>query len=177
MNQERYPTEDEQRILEYVGTNPLVTTDQVVEKLNMSPDYFDELMERMAFVGLMIPNKESNLNREHFKKMTLEDYHIFRTILVFKKLEKKGVLSFDCDVIYGAKSFVFELAENGITAPIETETGIFIFKLISKKPADVAPLQEAEKSIRKILSRIKFNKQIKKWIEGLKKEAYVEIKQ
>lgn len=72
---------------------------------------------------------------------------------------------------------VFLLLPNKISDIVKVETGFYIFKVNGKTPAEVSPLKEVKDDIQKILYREKFQEKFTKWIETLKKDAYIEIKQ
>jgi len=73
---------------------------------------------------------------------------------------------------------VFNLAEEEVSQAVEIEgTGIYIFKLIQRIPAEHASLEEVKDDISQILQKEKFKEKILAWLEQLKEDAYVEIKQ
>ncbi|MBI5150492.1 MAG: peptidyl-prolyl cis-trans isomerase [Candidatus Omnitrophica bacterium] len=71
---------------------------------------------------------------------------------------------------------VFGLSEGEVTGPVETEKGIYIFRLKGKIPAQVADLKEVKARIYEVLFRKKFQERFDQWLDKLKKKAYVEIK-
>jgi len=71
---------------------------------------------------------------------------------------------------------VFHLNQGEPSAPIEIDTGVYIFLLTGREPAKLAELSEVNEAIRDLLFQKKFKKQYLAWLEQLKKDAYVEIK-
>lgn len=71
---------------------------------------------------------------------------------------------------------VFKLKDGEVTDPVKTDTGIFIFKLKSRLPPELATLDEVRGEISNFFYRQKFQKQLVSWLDELKKKAYVEIK-
>lgn len=72
---------------------------------------------------------------------------------------------------------VFNLAEGEISKPVETDTGIYIFKLVKKYAPETASLEEIKRNIYNYLFQEKFRARYREWIEKIKSKAYVEIKQ
>ena len=72
---------------------------------------------------------------------------------------------------------VFSLTQNQVSDPVETDKGIFIFKLKGEIPAQVAELREVKSQIYDLLYREKFQERFEQWLGNLHKKAYVEIKQ
>lgn len=71
---------------------------------------------------------------------------------------------------------VFNLEINEVSSPIETDNGIYIFKLIGKTPAEIPNLEDVKEQVHDILFREKFKKRFLGWLEKLKSKAYIEIK-
>jgi parvulin-like peptidyl-prolyl isomerase len=71
---------------------------------------------------------------------------------------------------------VFNLGEGGVSPLIEVDTGIYIFKLKGRIPAQTADLKEVKDQIFTFLYRKKFKERLEQWLVKLKKKAYVEIK-
>jgi parvulin-like peptidyl-prolyl isomerase len=72
---------------------------------------------------------------------------------------------------------VFNLSPHEISPPVETDNGIFIFRLIGNSPAETASLESVKDHIYETISNEKFRKQFRRWVDQLKKDAYIEIKQ
>ncbi|HLF18528.1 MAG TPA: peptidyl-prolyl cis-trans isomerase [Candidatus Omnitrophota bacterium] len=72
---------------------------------------------------------------------------------------------------------VFHLQLDVPSDLIELETGFYIFKLTGRLPAEVASLQEVKDDIRERLFRTKFRTLFIEWIDDLKEDAYIEIKE
>lgn len=72
---------------------------------------------------------------------------------------------------------VFSLMPGQVSDSIETEKGIFIFKLKGGTPARVAELKEVKGQVYNLLYRKKFQERFEQWLGKLHKKAYVEIKQ
>lgn len=85
-------------------------------------------------------------------------------------LVKKGELIKDID------DAIFSLSEKAISDVVKANNGFYIFKLVKKNPAAKLSLAEAEDKIRDKLFRDKMDEGFKKWIEELKKSAYVVVK-
>lgn len=71
---------------------------------------------------------------------------------------------------------VFKLTPGEISQPIETENGIYIFKLLEKIPLEILTLKEVKDVIYQKVFDQKFEQEFTQWINQLKAEAYIEIK-
>lgn len=75
------------------------------------------------------------------------------------------------------ENIVFGLRINDISPAVETDTGIYIFKLIGNSPAKIAELEDVKDSIYDLLFKEKFKTRFMRWLEKLKEDAYIEIKE
>lgn len=71
---------------------------------------------------------------------------------------------------------VFGLEIDEVSALVETDSGIYIFKLTGKTPAEVPSLDEVKETVRNLLYKEKFKERFLNWLGKLKSEAYIEIK-
>ncbi len=71
---------------------------------------------------------------------------------------------------------IFSLETDQVSSPIETDTGIYIFKLTGRSPAEIPVLADIKQKIYDQLSKEKFERDFLRWLEKLKKNAYIEIK-
>jgi parvulin-like peptidyl-prolyl isomerase len=71
---------------------------------------------------------------------------------------------------------IFNLEINEISSLVETENGIYIFKLIEKIPAEIQSLDAVKETIHGLLYKEKFKDRFISWLETLKADAYIEIK-
>lgn len=72
---------------------------------------------------------------------------------------------------------VFLASEGDVTPLIETPSGFYIFKVIKHMPANTAPLITVKNSIYNLIYRKKFEEKFTLWLNKLKKNAYIEIKE
>lgn len=79
-------------------------------------------------------------------------------------------------LISDIENVVFSLTKDEISVPVEVDTGVYIFKLKDKFSKEKVGLEEVKDKIYNLLFSQKFEKNFNKWIEGLKKNAYIEIK-
>lgn len=71
---------------------------------------------------------------------------------------------------------VFVLEGEDVSAPVEVEGGVYVFKLTGRMPERVAPLHEVKEDITNLLYKMKFNDLFGTWLAKLKEEAYIEVK-
>jgi len=75
------------------------------------------------------------------------------------------------------ENVVFQLSINEVSEPLEVENGVYIFRLESKMPAQIAEIKEVKDFIYNYLFQNKFKNKFGHWLKDLKAEAYIEIKQ
>lgn len=71
---------------------------------------------------------------------------------------------------------VFNLDMNAVSSLVETESGIYIFKLIGEFPAEISSLEDVKGAVHDLIYKEKFKDLFVDWLEKLKNEAYIEIK-
>lgn len=71
---------------------------------------------------------------------------------------------------------VFTLATGEHSEIVEVENGFYIFKLLGRKPKELAELDEVKGDIYNMIFQQKFQDKLQSWIEKLKKEAFIDIK-
>ena len=72
---------------------------------------------------------------------------------------------------------VFSLQPGEFSDAIKTPQGFRIFKVETKEPKRFLSFSEAQGSVKEILYNQKFSEAFKKWIDGLKQDAYICIKE
>jgi len=71
---------------------------------------------------------------------------------------------------------VFSLKPDEVSSPIETDTGVYIFKLTERIPPGISSLESVRETIHELLYKKEFKKQLVLWLDKLKEDAYIEIK-
>ena len=71
---------------------------------------------------------------------------------------------------------VFKLKVGEVTVPIQTNNGIYIFKVNEKISAGDMKLEEVRDKIYQFLFERKFGERFVEWIDGIKEKAYILIK-
>ncbi|MBF0384689.1 MAG: peptidyl-prolyl cis-trans isomerase [Candidatus Omnitrophica bacterium] len=72
---------------------------------------------------------------------------------------------------------IFSLKEGQISLPFEIDKGIYIFRLKKIIPEKLYSVDEANKEITDILYQKNYQQKLEEWLNTLKKNAYIEIKQ
>ncbi len=72
---------------------------------------------------------------------------------------------------------IFSLQPGENSSAIETDRGVYIFKIKAKHSATMTALEEVKDSIQKKIFQQKFKNRLQDWLSKLRKQAYVEIKQ
>ncbi len=72
---------------------------------------------------------------------------------------------------------VFNLRENEVSPLMEAGTGIYIFRLKGKIPSETAEIKEVKDQIYQFLFTKKFRDSFMQWLQKLRENAYIEIKQ
>jgi len=71
---------------------------------------------------------------------------------------------------------IFKLKEGEVSGVVQTAVGYHIFKVEEKKVGMVRSLKDARKDVEEALFMEKMNQKAKAWVNGLKKNAYIEIR-
>ena len=71
---------------------------------------------------------------------------------------------------------VFKLKVNETSGLLDTDSGIFIFRLKEKIPEDLAGLEEVKDKIYDFLFQQHLTERRNAWLDDLKQDAYIEIK-
>lgn len=75
------------------------------------------------------------------------------------------------------EKIVFHLERNKPSDVVEVDSGAYIFLVTKKFPAQLASLSDVKDFITEFLFRQKLQNELLSWLENLKKDAYIEIKQ
>lgn len=71
---------------------------------------------------------------------------------------------------------IFKVSVGNISNVIESEQGFYIFKILENQPATIATLEEVKSTISQTIFQTKFQERFLKWIDELKKTAFIDIK-
>jgi len=93
----------------------------------------------------------------------------------YSKTPSIGVLERG-QILSAVEDIVFNLKDGELSPIIELDSGLYIFRVNTHVPGNIATLDDVKKDITQILFETKFRENFKKWIDKLKSQAYVEIK-
>jgi len=112
-------------------------------------------------------NKVLRLLKEKDFKEVAQEYSTSPSVgIIFKGQFKPSI-----------EDVVFKLNIGDVSAPIATDDGTYIFKIMAKLPEQVAALETVKEGIYNKIYQQKFRKRLKGWLEKLKQDAYIDIKQ
>jgi len=80
------------------------------------------------------------------------------------------------DLMPELEDVVFKLKEGEVSGIVQTQAGYHIFKVEEKRPGKTRSLKEARRDVEESIFMEKMNQKVKAWVEGLKKNAYIEIR-
>jgi parvulin-like peptidyl-prolyl isomerase len=83
---------------------------------------------------------------------------------------RKGTLRAEID------SVVFNTAPGTVTPPVKTPNGYYIFKVESRQESRIPPLEKIQPVIRRRLFDEKMRVRMDQWIEQLKNQSFIEVK-
>jgi len=163
--------------------------DQVKSKVHVSPtevsDFYEkhpELFRKPAritlesiFVSLGDKEKKDAQEKIETAVTMLKDSSFEDVAAKFSEAPSPGTVR-KGTMLKKIEDTVWALDEGGVSAPLEMDNGIYIFKVIKKFPAETATLEETKENIKARLFQIKFNDRLQDWLSELKKNAYIEIK-
>jgi len=137
--------------------------------------------ERVALQSIFIPYENSDKAAAHQKAdmaMVLlnEQNADFDAVMrQYSQAPSLGTIARG-ECLPNIEKVVFELTAGKISQPIETDAGIYIFKVNAHHPREQLSLAEVREDINNILFRQKFSERVDAWLKKLKEEAYIEIK-
>ena len=94
----------------------------------------------------------------------------------FSKSPSIGVLA-KGEMLPEIENAVMQLKEGETSSIIETTNGLYIFKLKTKLPSEVSSLEEVKDEISRLIFQKKYKQRYLEWLDKLKKNAYIDIKQ
>lgn len=71
---------------------------------------------------------------------------------------------------------IFALPLLGVSQIVEADDGFYVFKVTGRKSPVTAELKDVKDKIHERIYQMKFKKRFMTWLEGLEKEAYIDIK-
>ena len=80
------------------------------------------------------------------------------------------------DLMPELESVIFKLKEGEVSDIVQTSMGYHIFKVEEKRPGKVRSFKDAKRDVEEAIFMEKLNQKSKVWVEGLKKNAYIEIR-
>jgi parvulin-like peptidyl-prolyl isomerase len=94
----------------------------------------------------------------------------------FSKSASIGILA-KGETLPEIENAVMSLNEGEISSIVEVKSGLYIFKVKKKLPAETSSIEEVKKRIYDFLFQKKYKQRYLDWLEKLKKNAYISIKQ
>lgn len=162
---------------------------EVKSKIYVNPQevtkYYDrnkkefQRKERVKLDSIFIPFKDdksqAQRNAEEALQMLKDDKDFKEVASKYSQSPSLGFIE-KGQLKSNVEQIIFNLKLNEISEAVEVDTGIFIFKLLEKQPAQAATLQEVKDYIYNKIYKQKFVSKYTQWLDGLKKKAYIEIK-
>jgi parvulin-like peptidyl-prolyl isomerase len=71
---------------------------------------------------------------------------------------------------------IFTLNVGGHTAPIRSQLGFHIFKVVDKQASVIRPFKQVRQRVESLLYKQRTDTKMKQWIEALRKDAYIAFK-
>lgn len=168
-----------QSIIDYeVRSKIFVNPQEVTEYYEKNP----QLFKKPAMVNL----NSIFIRREAHSQDPQEKVNKILTLLKetdFQKVAQEYSDSPSVGVIFkgqfkpAIEEVVFTLNIGEISKPITTEEGTYVFQVIAKFPEEVSSLHLVKGDIHQRLSHQKFRQRLTEWLEKLKKDAYIDVKQ
>ena len=152
------------------------------EVTNFYQDHLDNFMkkEQVDLLSIFIPFDK---DKQSAQQKAQEALHLIQEGKDFEEMAKQysqmpslGTIERG-QLLPKVEEAVFSLKEGEVSPIIEVDTGLYIFKLKQKIPAQLAGLNEVKDAINNLIVKKKFSEKLRSWINDLKSHAYVEIKQ
>ncbi len=163
---------------------------EVKSKIYVNPqevtDYYEANMERFQdkekiFVeSIYIPyesNRKDAIKRANVALELIKNGEPFTEVAKeYSKASSLGEVERG-QLLPKIEKIVFHLERDKPSDVIEVESGAYIFLVTKKFPAQLASLSDVKDFITEFLFRQKLQNELLSWLENLKKDAYIEIKQ
>lgn len=128
------------------------------------------------FIGFEEDKGDARAKAQEALKKIQEGNDFNETAKEYSQAPSLGVVE-EGQLLPSIEEVVFKLKEGGVSSLVEVEKGIYIFRLAERIPAQIASLSEVKDSIYNLVFRNKFKDRLDSWLQKLKKDAYIEIKQ
>ena len=162
---------------------------EVKDKIFVNPqevtDYYENNKQQFAraerlnlesiFVGYKEDRAAAKEKVDEILKKVAEGVEFDSLVKEYSEAPSVGVVEHG-QFLPEIEKIVFNLSLHEISPPVETDKGIFIFRLSGNSPAETASLESVKDRIYETISNDKFKKQFRHWVDELKKDAYIEIK-
>ena len=79
------------------------------------------------------------------------------------------------EVLPNFERVLFAMKEGEVSDVVRTRAGFHIIKLVRRLPRIPPPLSQVEKKIRNRIFQEKVTARMRRWMEELKKKAYIEV--
>jgi len=109
----------------------------------------------------------------HSRLVAGEDFEKLRQ--EYSELPSVGAIE-EGQMVPAVEKVVFGLKLDEVSAPVEVEAGVYVFKVTGISPGHKASLVEAKNDIYNKLYDETFQKKFKEWIDKLRQKAYVEVR-
>lgn len=152
------------------------------EVTNFYEEHIDKFMqkERIVVESIFIPFDEDKATAEKdiaVARIMLENEMPFSDVAEkYSKASSLGEVERG-QLLPEIEKVVFHLKEGEISEVFEVETGFYLFVITKKYTANLAPLEQVEDVITQQIYTTKFREKYLSWLEELKQDAYIEIKQ
>jgi parvulin-like peptidyl-prolyl isomerase len=144
--------------------------------------HFEEYQkpERLALDSIYVAKDG---DPENCKARADEAFHLLNGGGSFEKLAKEysqapsiGVIK-KGEMIPSVEKILFSLKVDEVSPVTEVENGFYIFRVKERIPEELAGLDEVKDDIYEKLFQKKFKERLQVWIEKIKKDAFIEIKE
>ena len=168
-----------QYVIDYeVRSKIYVNPHEVTDYYNDHKDEFGK-KESVTLDSIFIPRDEYGdqgriISGKVLKKIK-ENQNFSNIARQYSKMPSVGVVKRG-QMMENIEKIVFNLKINEVSSIVETTPGFYIFKLVSRQKKEVPLLENIKPFIQKRIFDMKFQKEFTRWLEGLKEQAYIEIK-
>ncbi|MCA9392740.1 MAG: peptidyl-prolyl cis-trans isomerase [Candidatus Omnitrophica bacterium] len=165
----------ENQIKSKIYVNPAEVTDFYQQNI-------DKFMqkERINVESIFIPfdeDKEAAAKDAEVARIMIENGMEFSMVAEkYSKASSLGMVERG-QLLPELEKVVFHLKEGEVSDVFEVDTGFYLFKVTQKFTANLAPLEDVENVITQQIYNTKFRERYLAWMEELKQDAYIEIKQ
>ncbi len=164
---------------EEVKSKIYVNPSEVTDFYQQNKDQFmkkEQIQLDSIFIGFEEDKAKTKAKAQEALKKINEGNDFNEVAKEYSQAPSLGIIE-EGQLLASIEEVVFKLKDGEVSSLVEVERGIYIFKLVERIPSQLASLSEVKDSVYNFVFKKKFQERFNAWLQKLKKDAYIEVKQ